>query len=335
MKQVLIAKALAYAAKGDHSVDGNPVTTGTAADPSELAAGAVGIFAVGGDLITSSTALADVKQFFVAVGTTDSVNSTVLFQRSGGFNFSKASYKDPIKQVSTVTLSSLKFVQDNGTGAAAATYQNSKRGEEAIVRVIDTMPGTISPSTKSYSTAVVSGDTPTTVTERLVSQINKDNDRVVTASSNGAVLTVTDKRVGGHFRLAIDGILVNGATIEYPTPFYPGSGSADELTKAERLSLAGFNNVWEQAGGRGALAVPFQTAAGGKYDQYLLDILNQHASKDGMNGMYNRLLQVIIAFPESNAPAEFTAVIGKLLNAEGTANADEVTAEDETVAPAA
>ncbi len=219
MKQVLIAKNVPYGAKGDRTTTANAALTGgaaaVAATPDELAAGAIGVFAVGGGLLTSVGATAEVKRFFIAVGGAESINSTPLYQRDGGADFSAAEYADPVKQVSTVVLTNVKFIQNDNTAVAAATYQNTKKGEEVIVRVVDTMPGTISPGMHSYTVPVKVGEALADLTARIAAKINADPDRIVTASATTTTLTVTDKRVGGHFRLAIDGVLLNGATINY------------------------------------------------------------------------------------------------------------------------
>jgi hypothetical protein len=315
MKQVLIAKNLAYAAKA---------SGGTAADPSELAVGALGVFTPKGVLMTAANAAAtepDLKEFIIAVGAIGGPVLTPPLQREGVYSVRAAEYEAPVKQVATVTLTDIVFVNNDGTTVTTATYQHAGRGDEAIVRVINKTTGAIRQDIQSYSANVKPGDTASTLAARLAANINLDGDRLVDATVNAAVITLTAKAFGTNVALAIDGVASQGGSFAYTTPFGVGSGTSDQVGDQERLSQASTKNVFEQAGGRGATPVTLNAVDGAKYDLMFIDAINRHHQKDGMDATYGRFIPIMIAFEDGAGAAEgvLSGLLGSLINYTGAA----------------
>lgn len=232
MKEIVIAKAVTYSAK----VGGGTISGYNEVDL--LLPGAVAIFTEDEVLITTATlpaAIANVKQFYIAVGQTDKNGSnrsyvSQLVDRSA-FHRSYCAYVAPVNQAIYV-----------GYDGAAGTLN---------------LPGTLIPGTiasmsigvekegvephvmwSSYQHMVTSVDTDTTIVTDLVAQINADTRpwakwtaAVIGVSPNlGISITSTEN---GQILLSSVDELLQYATRGILTPIVYGKGTPAQIAAEE------------------------------------------------------------------------------------------------------
>ncbi len=369
MRHFLIGKDLPYAAKrGTRTSTANPVNTAAAtpaANPEELANGAIGIFTPDGTLITGiavaagvglgaytslafvknlATALADQKGFVIAQGTDLGPILTPVLSRNV-VHHTVIETSAPIKQVTTVTPVAALFPQANGTMASTATAFNY--GSEVVVRVIDTTSGNNDAEKRTYTYGIQVGDTLATVLTGIADRINAPNSApnsgsgngLVVALENGTVLTLTARNFGTNFRIALDTLFI-GASIAYTTPFGVGNGQPDQLEEVERVSQAGHQGQFMQAGGRDVLPLGFTSRIDGSltYDQYVGKVINPYHSTTGATPNGARYIEYVLAMPEANTfgqEQQLTAIFKALYNPESETTTTAGVGEDETGADVA
>ena len=214
MKQILVSKSIAYAAK---------VGGGTISGINELnllATGAIAVFTENNVLLTAlnvATESPDVKKFYIAVGNQATESKTYvssLIPRMD-LDYRKIAYVAPIKLK--------KFIGYDGTTAGTAFNMGTiVAGTEAFIRITDTTPGLRTMGSvyeneiKRYSTLAVTGDTATTIANRLIVNINNDPDSIVVASAVGSTtgIQLLAKEYGTTFAISLDGILINASKVE-------------------------------------------------------------------------------------------------------------------------
>jgi len=211
MKQILIGKQIAYAAK---------VGGGTIAGLNELNlldTGAIACFAENGTILTQAgvaAEMADQKKFYIAVGNQVDIGSksriSSLIPRVGT-NYVKTAYAAPVKQK--------KFVGYDGTTVGTAlNYPTLVIGDEAQIKITDTTKGlrTVGDEVKRYNTVVKASDTGATITARLIAAINDDIDRIVNATTVAVNtgIAIEAKENGTTFDIALSGIIENATMVE-------------------------------------------------------------------------------------------------------------------------
>lgn len=240
MKQILVGKQIAYAAK---------TGGGTIAGINELDlldTGAIAVFTEGNVLLTAAgaaAALADIKKIYIAVGNQVDTSSksylSSLIPRVG-VNYNKQAYVAPTKQV--------KYVGYDGTTAGTQlNYPTLVVREEAQVKITDTSLGlrTLGIEIKRYGTVVKAGDTAAAITARIVTNINADPDAIVVAAgvATNTGISLTAKEFGTTFDVSLSGIIQDatiaekGGTIEgVAVAFGAGEGTADQILALEDLA---------------------------------------------------------------------------------------------------
>jgi hypothetical protein len=210
MKQMIISKQIAYAAK---------VGGGTISGINELHlldTGAIACFAEDNTILTAAgaaTELTDKKRFYIAVGNQLDASKSILCKLIPRFgtDYKKTAYTAPVKQK--------KFVGNDGTtgGTALNIPTTPTVGDEGQVMISDTTDGmrSVGNDTKRYSTNWIAGDTAATFTARLITIINADIDAIVVAvgvaTNTGISLEVKD--ANSTFEVSVNGLL-QSATIE-------------------------------------------------------------------------------------------------------------------------
>lgn len=208
--QLLIGKSVAYAAK----VGGG--TIANMADVINLVDGAVAFFGEDGNLITAAANFADQKIFYIFVGGVDSSKlrkSKPIVRHEAIFNAS--AYSAPVKEV--------RYVGDDGTNAYDVNLPSTLVVDTfAYLNITGTNNGNTGMNkSRRYEYKVKTGDTKANVVNGLVSIINADTDKFVTAAaidaaSVNAGISLTSNDYDFTFVMSVGGILSN-ATISKQT----------------------------------------------------------------------------------------------------------------------
>lgn len=212
MKQILIGKQLAYAAK----VGGGTISGINEIDL--LDTGAIAVFSSDNVLITSAgvaTELIDKKAIIIAVGNQVDTSSKTYISTPiprVGTDYAKKAYVAPVKQK--------KFVGYDGTTAGTQLNYPSTLvvGDEAQIKITDTSSGlrNTSEDVKRYSTSVRSADTAATITARLVTIMNADVDAIIVAAgvSSNTGISLEAKVASTTFDVALSGIIQDATMVE-------------------------------------------------------------------------------------------------------------------------
>lgn len=301
MKQILVSKNIAYAAK---------VGGGTIAGINEinlLDTGSLAVFTDKNELLTAANAAAtllDKKKFYFAVGnqlTNQSKTYISVPIPRVGTSYTKTAYVAPVKLI--------KYIGNDGTTAGTQlNYPTLVTGDEAMIRITDTTLSfrTLSPDMKRYSQVVKTGDTAALITARLVTTINADPDAIVVAAgvASNTGISLTSKDFNTTFDIALDGILVN-ATIEEPEGSTPGvsvalnygSGTSDQITAIEdsfSVERGNTNRSWQPQFWYTNTSL---VIAGVTYNIYTL---NWNANRDTALGRQDTyMFEVKVAIPSS------------------------------------
>jgi hypothetical protein len=240
MKQILVTKSIAYAAKA-----GGGTITGIN-EINLLDTGAIAIFTENNFMLTAANVAAnspDVKKFYIAVGNQTPASKTYISQLIPRMllDYIKKAYVAPVKLV--------KFIGSDGT-IGAFNFPTLVAGQSAFIRITDTTPGLRTTGTvydteiKRYEYIVQTGDTATIVANKLIAMINADPDSIAVAAAVGATtgIQLTAKNFGTTFSISLDGVMVN-STKEEPESTLPGSsvaikygdGTSDQILALEQL----------------------------------------------------------------------------------------------------
>lgn len=314
MKQILINKSIAYGAKSG----GGTITKD---EINLLDTGAIAIFTEQGVLITAanaSTVLIDVKKIYFAVGNQAATSKSLISVPVPrvGIKYKKQAYVAPVLLT--------KFVGSDGT-IGSFNLPTLVVRDEALMKIIDTTPGlrTIgavdSQEIFRYNTDVRSGDTATTIANRIIANINADPNRIVNAVAVGATtgINLTAINVGTTFSIALDGIYIN-ATIEQPEGTVGSSVAMKfgEGTYDQMLALEDLYSV--ERGNTNRLALPqlYYTpnslaVAGTTYDTYTINWNGEREISTGRQDTYH--FDLVIAMPAAaTQQANFETIMAEV-----------------------
>lgn len=301
MKQILIGKQIAYAAK---------VGGGTIAGINEidlLDTGAIAVFSENNVLLTQAgvaASMADQKRIYVAVGNQVDPSSktfgSFMIPRVG-VNYVKTAYTAPVKQV--------KFIGNDGTTAGTAlNYPTLLVNDEARIKITDTTKGlrTIAGDVKRYSAIVKSGSTPASITVDLINAINNDPDSIVVAAgvATNTGISLTAKNFGTTFDIALGGIL-ESATIEEVGGSLPGvavnvntgEGTYDQIVALEDVYSAERGNTNRLMQSQLWYSNHSLATVGVTYNVYTLEWNGNRTGINSNQDTYN--MHVKIAIPSS------------------------------------
>lgn len=212
MKQILIGTQLAYAAKaGGGTISGIK-------EINLLDIGAIAFFADDNTMLTTAnavTTLADKKSWYAAVGGDPKGAGSMISSHIPRLysRVDKKAYVAPVNQVS--------FIGSDGTQGSVNFPGTLVAGTEAIIRLTKTTLGlrTIGSvyenEIKRYSEVVKTGDTVTTILNRLIVDINADvtngNGGFVNATAVGSTTGINLTTIDSHdtFAISLDGIAIN------------------------------------------------------------------------------------------------------------------------------
>ena len=133
----------------------------------------------------------------------------------------------------------VKIVPSAGTAQVATITFTAPAvqqvGDEFIVKVIDTTPGTRAPQHYNFSVYHTGADyTDQTLAEAFVAVINANTELKITATNAVGVMTLTANNTVFTFRLATDGKAAFGAgVIDYATANVPAAGTPEVIGALE------------------------------------------------------------------------------------------------------
>ncbi len=304
MKQILVNKSIAYAAKvGGGTISGineiNLLDTGAVAVFTEM-----NVFVTAANVATVSP---DVKKFYVAVGNqqTNADSKTYISSLIPRMllDYRKTDYVAPVKQIS--------FIGSDGT-IGAFNMGTLVAGTEAFVRVTDTTPGlrtlgsVYENEIKRYSTLVITGDTATAVANRLILAINNDPDSIVVALAVGSTtgIRLTAKNFGTTFSISLDGVLIY-STREEPFSVLPGSSAAVKYGEGTDQQVAALELQYSTERGNDNqihipqfyYKVPSNVVSGATYDLYTFAWNGDRTTGLGKQDTYR--FEILVAMPDA------------------------------------
>lgn len=327
MKQILVNKSIAYAAKvGGGTISGiNEINL--------LDTGAVAVFTDTNVLCTAanvSTVSSDVKNFYIAVGNQQTGADSKTYISSliprMLLDYKKKAYVAPVKLI--------KYIGYDGTTAGTAmNYPSLVAGQEAFVKIVDTTPGlrtlgsVYENEIKRYSYLVKTGDTATIVSDALIAAINADSDSIVVAASVGGTgsttgIELTAKEYGTTFSIALDGIL-NSATKEEPegdtatkvgvsVAMKFGDGTSDQIAALELTYSTERGNDNQVHIPQYYYKTPSNVVDGTTYDTYTYSWNGKRTIGLGNQDTYR--FEVIVAMPGSaTQQANFETIMVELV----------------------
>lgn len=266
---------------------------------SAFADGEIGAVVVGETVSTDCANLGANEQFNIVWQRSDSTISTSpVLQLSWLYQEQTAVYTAGTAQITHVT----------PTVASTQVY-----GDEYLLKIIDTTPGTMNLPKKSFSVVHVGVDyTVATLIDAFVALIGTDTDLKVTATDGTTYLILTGTSGDTHFRVALDSNLL-GDTVTYGTPAVPSNGANAAVTLLETALLAEGEGITNQVRlpqyYRGATEVE----AGVDYDLYTAIFAKPVVTKDAMKNVGVEFYYIITAEDESETAA--SAHFGYALNA--------------------
>lgn len=326
MKQILVNKSIAYAAK---------LGGGTIANIKELNlldTGAVAVFTDGNVLITAAncaTVTIDTKAFFVAVGNQATASKTYVSSLIPRMNLSyiKQAYVAPVKLV--------KYIGYDGTTAGTAlNLPTLVAGQEAFIKILNTTPGLRTMGSvyeneiMRYSYVVKTGDTATTIVAALVASINADPNTIVVAAAIatpfGISLTAVDYDT--TFSIALDGIL-NNATKEEPEGANPGVSVAMKFGEGRDTQISALELAYSvERGNDNQVHIPqyyynvvSNVVLGANYDTYTFAFNGKRTTSLSEQSTYR--YEIVVPMPvgatqQANWETMMLEVVGDFENSE-------------------
>ena len=305
MKQILVNKSIAYAAK---------VNGGTISGINELNlldTGAIALFTEDNVMITAAncaTVSSDSKAFYIAVGNQATASKTQVSSLIPRMllDYRKQAYVAPVKLV--------KYVGYDGTTAGTAfNFPGTLiSGTEAFMRITDTTPGLRTMGSvyeneiKRYSTLVITGDTNTTIANRLITAINADPNSIVTAAAVGSTtgISLTAKDYGTTFNVSMDGIMIYTSNVS-PEGSVPGVSVAVDYGKGTSDQIAALELTYStERGNTNQLILPqyyynvtSNVVSGATYDTYTFAWNGKRNTALGNQDTYR--FEIIVAMPHS------------------------------------
>jgi hypothetical protein len=263
MKQLLVGGNVAYT---------------SAASPSALTAGQIGIYTENNVLITAANVNDHKgKPFYIAAHST--IGPRITNPIHTIINLQNNAYAAPVKQVVTIS------------GIALANP--ATKFDEYGVKVIDVSKGTSPSENRITSSAIGVFGNVAALVDRLVAIINGNSNSIVVASRSTNDLVLTAKEFDNRFRVAVQGKL-ELATITYSTAWSPGVGHGPRLLEIEKDFLA-YEGVRNRIDARYPQP-PYQINPASTYDVIVLDWVYTANQKAGTDSRYNRNLKAVLAF---------------------------------------
>lgn len=329
MKQMLVTKSIAYAAKAGG---------GTIAGINELNlldTGAIAVFTADNVMLTAANVAAsspDVKSFYIAVGNQAAGGKTYISQLIPRMllDYRKKAYVAPVKNV--------KFIGADGT-SGAFNMGTLVAGTEAFIRITDTTPGlrtvgggVYDGEIKRYSTVVRTGDTETLIANRLIAAINADPDSIVVAAAVAATtgINLTAKNFGTTFSISLDGILINATKYEVEgsnpnataVAMKIGDGTSDQILAQELVYSTERGNTNQVSLPQYYYAVPTNVVSGTTYDTYTFAWTGQRKIANETQNTY--AFETVLAMPaaatqQANFETIMLDLVGNFENSEAGA----------------
>jgi len=316
MKQILIGRQIAYAAKAGG---------GTIAGINEinlLDTGAIAVFTDRNELITvanAGTILDDRKAVIIAVGNQVNTSSKTMITLPIpriGTDYSYKAYTAPVKQV--------KYIgYDGTTGGTALNYPTLVIGDSSFMRITDTTEGlrNYGFDTKRYEVVVKGGDTAATITARMITTINNDPDSIVVAAgiSSNTGISLTAKNFGETFDMSVSGILSNASLVEAEgsitgvavAPTY-GEGTYDSILSLEDLSNIERGDTNRLVQSNKWFSVASLAVAGLTYDMYTMYWSGKRPSALVEQHTYNELVQVALPLGGTTPKTAFETIMAEV-----------------------
>lgn len=306
MKELLIAKDVAYAAKqGGGTISGYN-------ELDQLAQGALAVLAEDGTLITSGTAAASLvnfKQYYMAVGRTNDTKRSKLFDRDG-FHRSDCPYVAPVKQV--------QVVGDQGSGGSlnfpATLIPRTVAHLDVGVQYEGEEPHI---NWSRYEYTVKAGDAAADVVLALVAKINNDSKARWTAAainSNGGI-QITSTEDDEVMYLAVDGILQD-ATRTITTDVVYGKGTPSQVREYARLTdiQDGDENRVEYSQEYWKVVDEVDDAA--QYELKTIEWQSEHRTP--YNVQSGNSHEIVVAIPSGAQETELDAILTLILSSPTT-----------------
>lgn len=232
MKQILIAKEVAYLAK----IGGGSITG--VSNMNELADGALAIFTKEGVMVNATASnIGTAEEIYFARGSGDATKGAYLSELIpiADMHVLWQNYAAPVNQVIVIGA-------DNA-GNGDANVGTIAKGDEASMRIIKTngQQFTIL-DTKRYSYTAKTGDTEALVLAGLVDKINADTDSIVVAAMLGVVgFSLTTKDPNDAFTVTVDDLVADATVLTFgnassstiPVASFPGFGTPAQITALE------------------------------------------------------------------------------------------------------
>lgn len=245
MRQILILKDLAYAAKvgGGAIIDANEIGV--------LAPGALAIFNDKNQLVTPAniaTTLPDAKSVRYVLGGVDTAEGGIfsLPVERAVARYDAKNYSAPVKEV--------QFIGNDGLVGALNLPATLIAGTTANIRIIKSDSGQeIATDKFRYEYYVKAGDTNVEIVAGLVAKINADSSSPVTAAVVGASVGIelTAKEFGQVFEVGTDEVLEDATVVKGGTSnsvaIEFGCGTATQIAAMEEefvAELGDTNKVW-------------------------------------------------------------------------------------------
>lgn len=307
MKEVLIAKeTVTYGAK----VGGGTIAGFEELD--QLVHGALAVLTEDGTLVTGATtpaSIANVKQFYVAVGRTNDVKKSKLFDRDG-FHRSDCAYVAPVLYAFSIG--------NNGTTGNLNLPATLIAGTIASFKVGFQAEG-IEPMVhwQRYEHTVTAGDTNATILASLVAKVNNDPNARWSAAIEGANLgiTLTADNKNELFYVTTDDILADADRLEKTALVY-SKGDPDDVRFEAKLAdiQDGDTNRVEFSQEYWKVVDEIDNAA--TYDQITIEWQSEHRTPYGVKP--GNTHELMIAIPDGTQKTAFDAVLALVLSAPTT-----------------
>jgi hypothetical protein len=335
MKQILVGRSIAYAAK----VGGGSITSYK--DIDSLDTGSIAFFTDENELITTanaSTILVDKKGWYAAVGNQQasllppgvlSGSSVVKSQVTGIIprvgmptSVEAQSYVAPVNKIIVIG--------SNGTHGAFNQPTTLVAGTEAMIKIIKTtlglrsMGGVYEEEIYRFSEVVRSGDTITTIANRLIVDINAVNpiNKFVTASAVGSTtgISIVTDNYWDDFTVAVDGILINAdrdinnsAGDNVSKAIVYGRGTDMNIAEMELTYSTERGNTNQAYLAQYFYKTPSLVVSGTHYDTWTFAWRGER--KTSTSGQFTSVFELVIACPASAAQeASLITIIPYLVN---------------------
>jgi len=199
------------------------------------------------------------------------IESSFEFCNNDIVRVTKMAYSAGTAQVTTITPGAFPAVQ--------------KKGDEYILKIINTTPGTMNLPTKTFVAVHKGGTdlTATTLVTAFKALIGTDKDLQV-VSSGTTTLVLTGSTPDNHFRVAVSGLFENAGVV-YTTANVPSQGTPAKVKELEAECASYGKGVANKVS---FPVVPASEVGTGNYDITVIELA--HTSPDA-SGMKNQKVE--------------------------------------------